>query len=369
MPQQRIYELIARKLSGEATPAELEELNTWLQHNEHEQYLYEVLDTYWQQQPDLEGDEANEEEQKFQRILSATAGTPALVALPPTTTRTTRWRRWMAYAAALVLLAGSAYLYHHYTSPSSAGRELRDQPLISEVAASPGSRSRMVLPDGTQVFLNAGSRITYHNSFNTQQREVNLEGEAFFDVTHDAQRPFIVHTSGIDIRVLGTAFNVKSYASDATIETTLLRGSIEVVRKNDPTAPKVILRPHEKLVFNKEEVQEQAGADIRPPAPADLTTIPQGISITTLPANKPDSIIKETSWLYNKLIFDGDSFEELAIKMERWYDVHITIRSAKLKQTHLKGSFATESLTTALDYLQLIAPFSYSIEGKEVVIQ
>src|SRR5439155_8152 len=116
----------------------------------------------------------------------------------------------------------------------------------------------MVLPDGTQVWLNAESRITYSNTFNKSLREVNLEGEAYFDVTHDAAHPFIVHTSSIAIKVLGTAFTVKSYASDKTIEATLLRGSIEVVKNNDPSAPKVILRPHEKLVFNKEEKNSTA---------------------------------------------------------------------------------------------------------------
>lgn len=336
-----------------------------MQENGNEQYLYEILDTYWQQQPGPEEGEAREEEARFQRILSATEGrdsAPALVITPRG-----RWRRWLPYAAALVIVAGSSYGLYRYKRVSFT--DPGDQLSISEVVASLGSRSRMVLPDGTTVFLNAGSRLIYHSDFNTQQREVNLEGEAFFEVTHDAQRPFIVHTSGIDIKVLGTAFNVKSYATDATIEATLLRGSIEVVRKNDPSAPKVILRPHEKLVFNKEEPQDIINPDIRKPPTPDSADSPPGISIMTLPGNKPDSVIKETSWLYNKLNFDGDSFEELAIKLERWYDVHITIRSEKLKEMHLKGSFDTESLPKALEYLQIIVPFTYTIEGKEVIIR
>ncbi|WP_276480795.1 FecR family protein [Paraflavitalea pollutisoli] len=364
IPQQRIYELIARKLAGEATPAELEELQTLMQGNGHEEYLYDVLDTYWHQQPDPDEGEGKEEESRFQRILAASDGrTAASVPMPARH----RWRRWVPYAAALVIVAGSSYGLYRYKRLSAT--DPGDPLPVSEVVASRGSRSRMLLPDGTQVFLNAGSRLTYNSHFNTLLREVNLEGEAFFEVTHDAQRPFIVHTSGIDIKVLGTAFNVKSYAADATIETTLLRGSIEVVRKNDPTAPKVILRPHEKLVFNKEEPPEVVSPDVYSPPTTDSPDNQPGISILTLPANKPDSVIKETSWLYNKLNFDGDSFEELAIKLERWYDVHITIRSEKLKDMHLKGSFGTESLPKALEYLQLIVPFTYKMEGKEVIIQ
>lgn len=366
IPQQRIYELIARKLAGEATPAELEELHTWMQDNGHEQYLYEILDTYWHQQPDPDEGETKEEENRFQRILAASEGAAGAPILIPARNR---WRRWIPYAAALVIMAGSSYGLYRYKRLAASNPG--DQLPISEVVASLGSRSRMVLPDGTQVFLNAGSRLTYNNRFNTQQREVNLEGEAFFEVTHDTQRPFIVHTSGIDIKVLGTAFNVKSYAADATIEATLLRGSIEVVRKNDPSAPKVILRPHEKLVFNKEEPLDVVSPDVHNTPITDTpdTDSPPGISIMTLPGNKPDSVIKETSWLYNKLNFDGDSFEELAVKLERWYDVHITIRSEKLKNMHLKGSFDTESLPKALEYLQLIVPFTYTIAGKDVIIQ
>ena len=95
-----------------------------------------------------------------------------------------------------------------------------------------GSRSRSLLPDGTTVWLNAGSKLYYENDFNGT-REVRLEGEAFFDVVKQTDRPFIVHTSGIDIKVLGTAFNVKSYPEDKTVETTLYRGLVQVFRQED----------------------------------------------------------------------------------------------------------------------------------------
>ncbi|WP_315819476.1 DUF4974 domain-containing protein [Paraflavitalea speifideaquila] len=141
-----------------------------------------------------------------------------------------------------------------------------------------------------------------------------------------------------------------------------------MVRKNDPAAPKVILRQHEKLVYNKKDLVDidTTGSKRIQPLSTGLQT---GISITMLPKNKPDSIIKETSWLYNKLNFDGDSFEELAIKMERWFDVKITINSSRLKHTRLKGSFENETIRQALDALQIITPFEYKIEGKEIVVE
>ncbi|NII24304.1 DUF4974 domain-containing protein [Pseudoflavitalea sp. X16] len=373
MPHQRIYELIARKLSGEATAAELEELHTWLQEHGGDQYVYDVLSSYWQQHPNLFSEEANDEEERFQRILQASPP-PAITTLPDSSTIPARifpLRRWLSYAAVVTALAGSAFAVYWFSKSrpdTPADALVRNQPM-SEVVARPGSRSKLVLPDGTQVWLNAESRITYQHNFNTDQREVNLEGEAFFDVTHDASRPFVVHTSGIDVKVLGTAFNVKSYAADATIETTLLRGSIEVVKKNDPAAPKVILRPHEKLVFNKEELG--ADKDMMSSKPASADVLPQrpAISVTMLPQHKPDSIIKETSWMYNKLNFDGDSFEELAAKMERWYDVKITIHNEKLKRSRLKGSFETETIRQALEALKLTVLFEYEMKGREIEIR
>ena len=372
MPHQRIYELIARKLSGEASEAELEELQAYLQENGGEQYVYEILSSYWQQHPDQFQEGINDEEESFQRILHATSPSDSISPLPTDIEpprKVVSLRRWLSIAAITIGVAGSALIVYQF-----AGGKANDHPdmiadgkPLSEVVARAGSRSKLMLPDSSVVWLNADSRISYHDNFNTNKREVNLEGEAFFDVRHDAQRPFIVHTSGIDIKVLGTAFNVKSYASDETIEATLLRGSIEVVRKNDPNAPKVILRPHEKLVFNKREL---SSSDIAPSQPTGSTSLQEPtISVTMLPKNKPDSIIKETSWLYNKLNFYGDSFEELAAKMERWYDVKITINNERLKRYRLKGSFETETLREALEALRIITPFEYTMEGREIVIK
>ena len=120
-----------------------------------------------------------------------------------------------------------------------------------EVAARPGVRTKVVLPDGTQVWLNSNSKLKYSPDFNLHSREVDLEGEAYFDVAKDMERPFIVHASTIDVRVLGTAFTIKSYPQDETIEATLLKGAIEISGRDNPGAPRIILKPDEKLVLNK----------------------------------------------------------------------------------------------------------------------
>lgn len=367
MSADRIYELIARRLSGEATAAEEQELNDYLQQHAGDQYLYDILSKYWLQHADPVQEAANDEEERFRRILSGADDTnQQLSEVPDTSTLKISHSKWIYYvAAASVLLIATLVFFYANNKKTALSSATAKQPQLSEVSARPGSRSKLILPDGTQVWLNAESRITYLNTFNKALREVNLEGEAYFDVTHDASRPFIVHTSGIAIKVLGTAFTVKSYASDKTIEATLLRGSIEVFKNDDPAAPKVILRPHEKLVFNKEE---QSIATKAANTNGDSATSQTGISVTTLPKGKPDSVLKEISWVYNKLVFDGDRFEELATKLERWYDVHITFKQEQLKQYRFKGVFENETIEQALDALKLTASFDYKINGNEIEI-
>ncbi len=227
----------------------------------------------------------------------------------------------------------------------------------------------MVLPDDTQVWLNSESKLQYKDTFNDSIREVHLDGEGFFDVKKDSKRPFIVHTSGIDIKVLGTAFNVKAHSEEPTVEATLIHGLIEVVNQKELKAPKILLYPYEKLVFNR---NEKAGRDITVSEPSrsinKIGQLTPAISINSLPKNIADTAIIETSWVYDKLIFEGDTFQELVVKMERWFNVKIEFRNDRIASYRLKGVFENETIEQALGELQLIAKFSYSIKDNVVII-
>jgi len=179
----------------------------------------------------------------------------------------------------------------------------------------------------------------------------------------DKTRPFIVHTSDIDIRVLGTAFNVKSYPKECSIETTLIRGLIEVTNKNEPTSPKVILYPQNKLVFNKiAPVKESEAQQVKTVASH------KPFAIAALPKNVADSALVETAWIYNKLIFDGETLRESAAKMERWYGVKMKFRGDKVGNTPIRYPLANETIEEALKALQFIEPFNYKRNGDEIEI-
>jgi len=177
----------------------------------------------------------------------------------------------------------------------------------------------------------------------------------------NAKRPFIVHTAFIDIRVLGTAFNVKSYSQEKTIETTLIHGSVEVTKKNESQLSKIILRPKEKLVFNKLETdfEKQGDTSVKPMIEKSIPAI----AIVALPKDVADTSLKETSWIYNRLDFEGDTFSELAVKMERWFNVKITFKNEKVANERLRGAFEDEGLDEALKALQLITTFTYKINN------
>jgi ferric-dicitrate binding protein FerR (iron transport regulator) len=166
--------------------------------------------------------------------------------------------------------------------------------------------------------------------------------------------------------VLGTAFTIKSYPQDATAETTLLNGSIEVSRKDNPNTARVILKPNEKLVFSK--TAALAGTT----AAADKGSLHPGpqpdMAINRIPVNVPDSDKVETAWMYNRLVFQGDNFRELAEKMERWYNVRITIRDSSLYSCRFGGAFANETIEEAFQALQLTSAtaFTYKINGNEI---
>ena len=157
----------------------------------------------------------------------------------------------------MALLVCCIVVYRYRSSVSSRNDKLAAEKTIgsgdkSEISTRYGSRTKLLLPDSTQVWLNSGSKLSYNKTYGNGTREVTLSGEAYFDVVKNPAHPFIIHTVNIDIKVLGTAFNVKSFPGEKNTETSLIRGSIEVTFKNRPSE-KIILKPNEKLITANEE--------------------------------------------------------------------------------------------------------------------
>ncbi len=369
------WQLVAKMLAGEATEQELEELRQLLRNNPDLHYPLQTITGLWRQG---DPDEQKRAEEAFARHLDRMAalaidyGTGEADRSMPSK----RSRRLITIIGSVLAAAAVTGLFL-YRSPAAPRKISAATTQVSEVVTRNGSRTNLYLPDGTRVWLNAGSRITYNKDFgtanngsgasknNSASREVSLTGEAFFDVAHNPGKPFIIHTKRIDISVLGTSFNVKSYPSDKTTETILIHGSIEVAIRNKANK-KIILRPNEKLVVdNEDSTILQRRITTRPAAP--LAERPPVIIQKPTYEHTTGAMV-ETSWVNDRLIFQEETFGELAKQMERWYGVSIHFAKPELQTLQFTGSFKQETIQQALDALTLTAAFNYTISGTQISI-
>ncbi len=357
---------MAKALNNEASPEESEELSLLLNQDEAVQQQFELLSRIWKEKGQGVDDDGNARKLILKIIDKAQAQTDSdqseeemLNARRRSRRRRRKFFITAAAAAIFIITAGWFFLNNQKADTDQAKKP-------ETLVVNKGSRSRFLLSDGTTVWLNAGSKLFYENDFSGTTREVRLEGEAFFDVIKNPKKPFIVHASSIDIRVLGTAFNVKSYLEDKNVETTLYRGLVNVVRTDDPATKVIRLRPNEKLVLPKQAANAPENMSEKITLPTNTT--PGSFTITHIDSTKKESERFETAWLYSRLEFRGDSFEELALKLERWYNVTISFTDEKVKKLTVTGSFENETVEQAMAALKEAFPINYKINDHEIFI-
>jgi ferric-dicitrate binding protein FerR (iron transport regulator) len=193
---------------------------------------------------------------------------------------------------------------------------------------------------------------------------VHLSGEAYFDVVSNKQNPFFIRTNSITVKVTGTRFNVRAYPAEQRSTTTLLHGNVEVI---DNTHPDMVYRllPAQKLVLENPAAIAGNNSPAQQLGRVNTLAAPKIESLTYTAA---DSIVAETAWVMNRLVFENESFREVADKMERWFNVEIVFADAGLEQERLRGDFRNETLTQALDALKITTPFAYSFNNNTVII-
>jgi transmembrane sensor len=352
-----VWQLVARVLNNEASPEEQGELAAILRSDESLQQQYDLLTRIWKEKAGNSEYPDKEAAQKtISRIINKAEDEDLSIASFQLKNHSGRRKIWFAAASVLVaVLAGWFWINNRSTNKVETKQEA--------IEAKKGSRTRSILPDGTTVSLNAGSKLYFDDDFSGPVRNVRLEGEAFFDVTRDPDRPFIVHTAGIDIKVLGTAFNVKSYPEDTTVETTLYRGSVKVYREQEPESKAIHLKPNQKLSIAKQAAIQQEVLSSKEVKPSSAKgTLPASYTIALIDSTKKESERFETAWLYSRLEFRSNNFEDLAKKLERWYNITIIFNDEKVKQLSFDGSFEGETVEQAFRYLHVAnSTFNYKI--------
>jgi transmembrane sensor len=236
----------------------------------------------------------------------------------------------------------------------------------TEMKAPLGARSEIKLDDGTLVNLNAGSTIKYNNYYNTNNRDLILDGEAFFKVAKNIDIPLIVSTGNINIKATGTEFNVKAYSDEEIVETTLIEGKIEISQIGENAENKMLkLTPNQKAIYIKkaDHLTLEKIKEIEPSA-----VIPAKVEGDKMLISQKVNVDQETAWTKNKMIIRGESLENICIKLQRKYNVTFIFSSEDIKKFRFTGILQDETLEQVLDVIKLTSPINYWLDGKTVLM-
>ena len=241
---------------------------------------------------------------------------------------------------------------------------------VCEISAAKGARTYAVLSDSTRVWLNGGSKLKLADDFNKGSRDVYLDGEAFFDVSKSDDKYFNVYSSNIFIRVLGTQFNVKSYKADDVIETTLKEGKINIYEiGKDENRQIVTLAPNQKVTYVKgtgKISSESLKREYQKTVVKDEEVRYQESNYIIARKVNP---LDYSSWKDGKLIFRKDRLEDIALSLERHFNVDIRFEDEKAKRVLINANFKNETIEQVLYALSLTSSIDYEINLNQIAIR
>lgn len=307
-----IENLIVRYLSAEISEDENKELFDWINHSAQNKSDFIAIKDIWDSSRKI-SDHADEQLAVFYKRQYLKSRDSKIVFI----------KRTLSVAAILLMAFIINNLVPRTTNKSIDSIQVFSVPL--------GSRSKVLLADGTEVNLNSGSELTISEAFTSRNRTATLTGEAFFNVKTDPNHPFIVRTDNFDIKVTGTRFNVCAYKEDKQSTTTLTEGKIELQIQNSNKV--VNINPGEKFSLdNKKHDYSLAIADVE----------------------------QETAWKSGEFIFKKIMLIDLTKRLERWYDVKLTFSDDRLASFSYSGRFKNqETIWQILDALKLTSPIDY----------
>jgi len=329
--KQEEIEKIDRYINGVADETDREFVESLLSDGENNLYLRNRLNKDWESISNTESghnvrleylldhihhiirkNEANKKPDPIKRIVKFYMKAAAILIIP-------------------LLVAGSLIYYKTFSKFLSAA----DKEVTSSIYAPMGSRVSFNLPDGTTGMLNSGSRLDYSTPF-TSDRKVKLEGEAWFDVSHDEKHPFEITAGSSVVKVLGTSFNISAYPAENYIEVVLNSGKVEY--QSNFSKEIVTLMPSERLICHE--------------------------GITGKTVVDPG---KYNAWTDGKLVFRGDPMAEVARRIERWYNVKIRIADKELEKYSFRATFQDDKLEDVLRFLAMTSPIRYRIFPRKLM--
>lgn len=278
------------------------------------------------------------------------------------------YKHWMVAASVSLVIVAICLTF--FIKP--LGLAGADEVKYNEIIVPLGEKTELVLTDGSKIWLNSETRFRYPESFSKNTRDVYLEGEAFFDVIKNPKKPFIVHANEVNIKVLGTEFNLKNYPYDNTLETTVVKGKVLLSQadENYIFSP-VVLNMNEKAVLFKNDKKLTVESTLKRELNQSKNTPVKDIVIS----KKPSITIKKVntepviSWKDHLLIFDNEPLGDMATKMTRWYKMQVTIQDTTLLNERYTGKFVNnETIYQVLEAIKLTTPIQFEAIDNQILI-
>ena len=360
--EQYFFDLLSLKLSGDATESQLAEISTMLKANPSLQFLYDQMiePVYCEKEAASKADQAYATHYVKMQLAGMFDSANNQNLEPELEKPTGFSKRKLAFIGIAAGIFTIFFINYSLRLDKSVTKQTNNA-FVNEVVTKRGSKSSIKLPDGTIVRLNTDSRLTYLNFTAGKNREVTLIGEAYFDVAHDSSRPFIIHTGKINIKVLGTSFNVRNYPQDKELETSLIKGKIEVSLESRPEDI-ITLKPTEKLIIAKEQDELATATKVK-------SSIDKKVDLTSITYLRHDSLVAETSWLNDKMVFVNQPLDKIAIELERKYAITVSFKDEKVKKYRYTGVFENVSLEKVFQLIKYSKNINYKIDDKNIVIE
>jgi ferric-dicitrate binding protein FerR (iron transport regulator) len=319
-----VEELLPLYLSGDLSDKERTMIDEWRKESPENESVYQESCRAWEVIPLL-----NEMEQ-FNSIEALKKVNKRLIKAD-----NSGWWTIIQRIAAILLLPVLVFSGYQTIQNFTLKNQQEESVVMQTVSSRQGMVAEFSLPDGTKVWLNSGSELQFPVQFQSGLREVNLKGEAFFEVVKNVKQPFRVNTRELNIDVLGTSFNVISYEDEIQTEVILIEG-------------KVVLSSGEGKV-----IKEFGG--LEPGQRAIYTEESQTVNIEEVNTEK------YIAWLDGNLVFQDDSMEDVVKRLDRWFNIEIVIEDSEINEYIYKATFRNENLKQVLDLLKLSAPIDYRI--------
>lgn len=324
--EKEYYKNLAEKyFAGDITKAEISELAGWIRNNVQ-------LSDWWEEEFEKSDTDISPvlRDKMFERIKAEVLNEQPAVERTPGKTLVPAWARWAAMICIPICIA-----FFTYNILSISDTDTRS-PFI--VKADKGDKATVVLPDGTDVILNSASQLSYLRDFGKNERRVQLDGEGYFQVAHDTRRTFIVQVGELEVKVLGTVFNVCAYNNGQDVTVVLLEGKVGV----QTPSSSLIMKPGEKMNYNKSTHK-----------------------LTTEKVYPEDYV----TWTKGSLYFQNESLDNIMKALSRAYDVTIRIDSPRIAEERFTGTIPGGGIQNALNIIMLTSPFRYEVKDSVIVLK